>query len=289
MVNMIILACLFVTSFIHGEGFIQGTLIKTRDNGYKPIEQVEANEYVFALDADKNLVSTRVEAVLGRYQSHWCIISLDGIKITAESTQKFYHAEKEAWVEAKDLVIGDILLEACGYKKIVSDEIVHVKRDIYSYSLYLDKYHNFCVTEHDILAHNVIPLLVWGVGGIAFAGWDAVAAGTVYTLGAIAFGWGVNKAMRNMGASGSVDYQDLFEAARKIPPGYNDDWVKRRGRPGFIDPDGNIWTPDMKHRNPGPRNIGPHWDVSDPDGNKIREVNDDGKQIWPDGPKNKNT
>jgi hypothetical protein len=39
----------------------------------------------------------------------------------------------------------------------------------------------------------------------------------------------------------------------------------------------------MKHKDEGA-----HWDVADTKGKKIKEVNDDGTQIWPNGPKNKN-
>ena len=31
-----------------------------------------------------------------------------------------------------------------------------------------------------------------------------------------------------------------------------------------------------------------HWDVSDPKGKKVKEVDFDGRKIWPGGPKNKN-
>lgn len=282
MKNLFILLAFFISSLAHGEGFMGCTLVKTPE-GYKRIDEIQADEYVFGLDGNKKSHRVRVEAVLGSYKYNWCIISIDGTKITVDSDHKFYHFTKAKWVRAKNLKIGDLILDGYGAKVIVSDDIEIVNKSAYAYTLALSKYHNFLITDKDVVVHNVIPLIVWGVGGIAFAGWDVVAAGTAYTLGAIALGWGVNRAMRKMGAHGSVDYENLWEAARKIPPGYNDDWVKVRGAPGFKDPDGNIWTPDMKHRNRGA-----HWDVNDPSGTKIREVNDDGTQIWPDGPKNKN-
>ena len=64
------------------------------------------------------------------------------------------------------------------------------------------------------------------------------------------------------------------------PPGHDKDWVKLKGSQGYRDPEGNIWKKDMLHRD--------HWDVSDRKGNKIKEVDFNGKQIWPGGPKNKN-
>jgi hypothetical protein len=56
-------------------------------------------------------------------------------------------------------------------------------------------------------------------------------------------------------------------------------WKKLKGDQGWKDADGNIWKKDKLHKD--------HWDVSDKNGNKIREVDYDGNQIWPGGPKNK--
>ena len=285
MVNMIALILLFASSFIYGEGFVAGTFVKTPE-GYTRIEDLQVDDYIVSLDKDKNRVTSRVTAVLSTFTQEWFTISLDGFKIIAAPDQKFYDHTHSKWVLAKELDLGHFVMCLTGERHIVSDHAI-ARKEVRVYTIHLDKYHNFCVTTKDIVVHNVIPLIVWGVGGIAFAGWDTIAVATVYTVGTIAAGMAVNKVMRDAGANGGV-VDDWTEAARKIPPGYNDEWTKRRGGPGFVDPDGNLWTPDMKHRNPGPRNIGPHWDVADPDGNKIKEVNDDGTQIWPDGPKNKN-
>jgi hypothetical protein len=61
------------------------------------------------------------------------------------------------------------------------------------------------------------------------------------------------------------------------PPGFGPGWVKLRGNQGWRDPQGYRWKLDRLHRD--------HWDVSDSRGNKVREVDFEGNQIWPDGPK----
>jgi len=64
-------------------------------------------------------------------------------------------------------------------------------------------------------------------------------------------------------------------------PGEGEGWVKLRGNQGWCDADGYIWKKDQLHKD--------HWDVSDPlTGNKIREVDFNGVQLWPEGPKNRN-
>jgi hypothetical protein len=70
------------------------------------------------------------------------------------------------------------------------------------------------------------------------------------------------------------------EAAANRRGGLPEDAVKLRGDQGYRDQDGNIWKKDQLHKD--------HWNVSDRKGNKVKEIDFNGRQIWPDGPKNKN-
>src|SRR5271165_2184820 len=63
-------------------------------------------------------------------------------------------------------------------------------------------------------------------------------------------------------------------SGKGLPPGAN----KLRGGQGYRDKDGNIWKKDQLHKD--------HWDVTDRKGNKVKEVTFDGRQLWPNGPKN---
>ena len=58
------------------------------------------------------------------------------------------------------------------------------------------------------------------------------------------------------------------------------DFTKLKNGQGWKDSDGNIWKKDMLHKD--------HYDISDSKGNKIKEVDFNGNEIWPNGPKNKN-
>lgn len=68
--------------------------------------------------------------------------------------------------------------------------------------------------------------------------------------------------------------------AGKDPPGNGRGWTRLKGDQGWRDSKGNIWKKDKLHKD--------HWDIFDRKGNKIREVDFDGNQIWPGGRKNKN-
>ena len=61
-------------------------------------------------------------------------------------------------------------------------------------------------------------------------------------------------------------------------PGVGKGWTKLRGNQGWRDGNGEIWKIDRLHKD--------HWDVSDSKGNKVREIDFTGNQIWPGGPKN---
>jgi hypothetical protein len=71
-----------------------------------------------------------------------------------------------------------------------------------------------------------------------------------------------------------------FTLAQIPLPGEGKGWIKLKGDQGWRDAHGYIWKKDKKHKD--------HWDVTDTKGNKIREVDFRGVQIWPEGPKNRN-
>jgi hypothetical protein len=62
------------------------------------------------------------------------------------------------------------------------------------------------------------------------------------------------------------------------PPG---NLTKLRNGQGWRDADGNVWKKDQLHKD--------HWDITNPKtGKKVKEIDFNGNQIWPNGPKNKN-
>ena len=65
----------------------------------------------------------------------------------------------------------------------------------------------------------------------------------------------------------------------ELPSNKSKNFIKLKNGQGYKDLNGNIWKKDQLHKD--------HWDVTDKKGNKIREVDFDGNQIWPNGPKNK--
>ena len=81
--------------------------------------------------------------------------------------------------------------------------------------------------------------------------------------------------------SGSAILVHNANCGKQATPKSNpDQFTKMRGDQGYKGRDGNLWKVDRLHKD--------HYDVSNSKGEKIREVDFFGNQIWPDGPKNKN-
>ena len=89
------------------------------------------------------------------------------------------------------------------------------------------------------------------------------------------------KGGKKVAPKGAKNKAKPHAGAHQPIPGQGKNWVKLKGTQGWKSTeDGTIWKKDMLHKD--------HWDVSDKKGNKVKEVDFNGSQIWPNGPKNKN-
>lgn len=70
--------------------------------------------------------------------------------------------------------------------------------------------------------------------------------------------------------------EELFDTPETAP----DKFIRLPNGQGDKDQDGHIWKKDKLHKD--------HWDITDRRGKKIKEVDYNGREIWPNGPKNKN-
>lgn len=275
---MLILLCLLTISLAHGEGFIAGTLVKTPE-GYTPIEKLKVDDVVISFDLQGACVERRVTHTQQKHAGGFFIVTVNGQAITVADDHKFYLAPEKDWILADELKAGHVLLKNC-FEPVVVEHVKAVALKDVAYNIAVEEFQNFCISHEDILVHNVIPLIVWGAGGIAFAGWDAIGAATVYTVGALAATWAVNRAMRKMGAKGGVDYDydDIIQNmtrkdARKIAgeKGWkevNDAPIDSHGQPVFKDGTRYV-SPDVDGHKGG------RWKVFDKHGNREGTYSDD--------------
>jgi hypothetical protein len=163
MVKKLVLA-LFTTLAIqlYGVGFVAETLVKTRD-GYKTIQDINAGDLVTCYDFKGSCVERPVIKVIKTYTDTHVELLISGEKISVAPDHKFYLPDKNAWLEAKDLTAGHVLLSNCT-NLVTIDEVQFVLSSQLVYDLTVADYHNFCVSTHDIHVHNFFPAIVLTVG-----------------------------------------------------------------------------------------------------------------------------
>lgn len=310
--NNFIALLLILIHQLSGHGFCTKTLIKQGDV-YQSITYLFQNHYnqkqlISSYDFNSGALTNRVIKSVGESKSNcYFQISFDNnpnndIKCTP--SQEFYDVNAQHWIPALQLHTKDTLLSAYGTYTITS--IKFVKSPLKVYALEIENMHNFFVGTQAILTHNM--LIPWALnaglclsfGAGAVAGSSAGGCfGPITLIGGAALGGIVGIAIKIFADDERSKYKLYFDVdtierlnttfhdtkskEKTKLPGIGDGWRKLKGDQGWLDEDGSTWKKDQKHKNHAP-----HWDVSNRKGKKIKEVDYDGNEIWPNGAKNKN-
>lgn len=134
--------------------FVAGTAILAKD-GYIPIEQIQAGDYVYAEDTDT--YEKAFKKVLRTFESetsrlvHVCV---NGERIITTPEHPFY-VVNNGWIEASRLKEGDVLILANGQSTSV-DKIIceQLPAPIVVYNFEVDEFHTYYVGESSVLVHN---------------------------------------------------------------------------------------------------------------------------------------
>lgn len=174
--------------FAHGFG--AGTAVKT-PHGHKEIQLLIPGDVVMSCDELKRCVEDKVIAVSEENADGYVEVLVGDEIIKASSTQSFYVASKNEWVETKDLNPSDVLVRSTGHP-LPLKTIRWVQEKSILFNLTVATHHNYYVGESEILAHNVffliplIPILAWGGGAGIAVGIGAGTAATIATTAAVA-------------------------------------------------------------------------------------------------------
>ena len=198
-------------------GFISETPIKI-SHGYTPIRLLDLHNRAYAPDLKNNSFEESITHIAKEAISRFTIIVVEGETIYATDDQKFYLAQEQCWCQAQNLRIGQLLLKQNGDSvRVDSVQIVESDEPLIFYDITVQKYHTFCVTKHDIVAHNfviVIPILTWG-GGAAATWFEGVTAVNIlYALATGACFYGIQKTTgqnidAEVGADGTLNGQPM--------------------------------------------------------------------------------
>lgn len=259
--RILIISLLIISKMALSDGFIAGTLIKT-PTGYKTVENLTINDEVISFDCQKKIFLNDVVVNIEiKHSPTLQKISYLNRIVLCDTGQKFYCKIEDEFTWKKSALIqaNELLKFSSEKPTLINIDTETLNTPSLVYVLSTKKYHNFLVTEHDLLAHNFvlsIPILAW------------LGANVEFTISFLI---------------GGLCIAGILHHEKILLPGQGKGWIKLKGDQGWLDENGNSWKKDKKHQNHGP-----HWDVSDRKGKKIKEVDYDGNEIWPNGPKNKN-
>ena len=290
----LIILCISLLSFLtHTEGFLAGTLVKTK-TGYTAIETILPGDYVVCFDDQRRLVERPVIFIAKKQIDRYISLMVNNEVICADCDQKLLSVVNDDWIAVQKLREHDLLMAAETNYALTSIEMKNECIDVYSLSV--AEYHNFFVSKADLLAHNLFPVILLGLscafgGGFEFAGMSLGLAGLGTYLGyqwhkkdkgyhsdivisaAMDDGLHLKDSEQNNGAQapGMPTANDGYFPPKK----WDGKKVKNpRGTGyGWPDRDGNIWVPS------GPNGHGgPHWDVQIPRGKTYRNILPGGRE-----------
>lgn len=287
-INSILLIVIFFNNTLLSEGFIAGTLVKTKDK-YIPIEQLKENDSVVSYNFNgKNTFESKILKVK-KQNYNQCIKLILGNKeiITAPDHKFFCPLKKGNWIEATNLQNNDFILS--GIKELVRIESLFKSNlDTDFYCLSIENNHNFFVSEKDIFVHNVAPavFILGAIGGFEIT---LDIAGLFGGIAAYAFSRAFNKPnlkaiskIVTAGSAGSLVYNAARAPGKPtqdvgFKPKKNWDGKKKihdeTGQCGYPDKNGDLWVPTGEGSD---SHAGPHWDIVDQDGNHVENVYPDG-------------
>ncbi len=173
-IKNILITLLFVsTNIIYGIGFVENTLVKT-STGYARIADLKVGNKVICYDFKDDCVERPVTYIHKQKHDSYFEVFIAGELIRCASGDKFFLPEGGKWIEAKNLMPGQVLLSHCTEFKPI-DLVREIDEPVELYDITVEEFHNFCISTNDIHVHNWLPLvqltMTWTPGiGVAITG-----------------------------------------------------------------------------------------------------------------------
>ncbi|MFK6999568.1 polymorphic toxin-type HINT domain-containing protein [Flavobacterium oreochromis] len=136
--------------------FAKGTLVKI-ENGYAPIETLQKGDLVACYNFENTeVIYSEVNEIYCNTGENIFKIYIDDDIIECTQNHQFWSVTHKDWVIARNLSEGDLLLSANG-NSIRIKQIQFFEKQITTYNLEVEDYHNYFVSSLDILVHNGNP------------------------------------------------------------------------------------------------------------------------------------
>ncbi|MGJ4788136.1 polymorphic toxin-type HINT domain-containing protein, partial [Leptospira koniambonensis] len=133
--------------------FVAGTLVWTKD-GQRPIETIKVGDIVLSWNEEsgQNEYRTVTETFINPTTTILKITYADGTAIETTWNHQFY-LQQGLWVNAKDLMAGDLSLNSQSETVVVAS-IVEIIKNETVYNFEVEKNHTYFVGKGGILVHN---------------------------------------------------------------------------------------------------------------------------------------
>lgn len=140
--------------------FTGNTPVLMADGTLKPIDQIWVGDYVMSMDEHdsgdlKNLTVSRVRGVTIHHNLSILRVTVGEETIDTTDIHPFY-VFGTGWVEAQDLVAGDLILSAAGDPQMVQ-QVLPLEEKSTVYNLFVENTNTFFVGDRLLWVHNAQP------------------------------------------------------------------------------------------------------------------------------------
>lgn len=136
--------------------FVGGTSVLMADGTRKPIERIRVGDMVLATDPATGLTGrfpvTRL--ITGEGTKDLVAISVAGETLVATAQHSFWVVNRNAWIDARDLVAGDVLRRSDGATVAVDHRRVFTVVGTRVHNLTVAGVHTFYAGDAPVLVHN---------------------------------------------------------------------------------------------------------------------------------------
>ena len=147
-------------------GFAEDTLVKT-PTGYCCIGQISPGDEVITFDYERGRYVTNCVGKVVSHTSERCIrVVVADVVIVTDYDQRFYSSNNNCWLSFSEVTLNDQSKTLFTSEQI--DSVLPIKEPIVLFDLVVETNHNFCVTTHDIIVHNLVEFAFGSVAATAF-------------------------------------------------------------------------------------------------------------------------
>ena len=137
--------------------FVAGTLVLLADGRTVPIEDIEIGDEVWALDPESGELGRKpeIDTILGEGLKQLVSIDYGEAKIVATAAHPFWVDNRQAWVDASALEVGDVMVSLDGRSEIV-EGVEQWSEEETVFNLTVAGIHTYFIVAGDdpVLVHN---------------------------------------------------------------------------------------------------------------------------------------